>query len=355
MKLAWLCAWLPFLGCAQRECPPPKAAARGEASTVRAALARLENAASVDVLVISGGGSRGAFTAGILTGLRDSGKRPRYGVVTGVSTGALLASHAFLGQPEDDAVLAKTYITVTNSDIFRTRSILAVPFSDSLTTLEPLRELIAREVPDALIDRVAAESGGRALFVGTVSLDAGRMRAWDMVALAKAKDYETYRAVLLASSSVPGLHPAVYIGGVHHCDGGVREQLLLRDVFLGLRSPHSKSSRPIMVSVILNGQISVGEDCVQPNLLAIALRSVEVLANASAVGTLWQSYATAKDLGVEWRLARIPDYVPLDFGAQEFVPVEMRRVFEAGRRFVSEGRWEDRPPGVADATRVFEQ
>jgi predicted acylesterase/phospholipase RssA len=349
MKLAWLCAWLPFVGCAQRECPPPKAAVRGEASTVRAALARLENAASVDVLVISGGGSRGAFTAGILTGLRDSGKRPRYGVVTGVSTGALLASHAFLGQPEDDAVLAKTYTTVTNSDIFRTRSILAVPFSDSLTTLKPLRELIAREVPDSLIDRVAAESGGRAMFVGTVSLDAGRMRAWDMVALAKAKDYETYRAVLLASCSVPGLHPAVYIGGVHHCDGGVREQALLRATMLEL----ARSRAQLTVHVILNGQISVGEVCVQPNLLAIALRSVEVLANASAVGTLWQSYATAKDLGVDWRLARIPDYVPLDFGAQEFVPVEMRRVFEAGRRFVSEGRWEDRPPGVADATRVL--
>ena len=49
---------------------------------------------ALNVLTISGGGQNGAFGAGFLIGWRESGRRPEFDIVTGVSTGALLATHA---------------------------------------------------------------------------------------------------------------------------------------------------------------------------------------------------------------------------------------------------------------------
>src|SRR5262249_17739152 len=53
-------------------------------------------------LVLSSGGSDGAFGAGLLNGLSASGKRLDYAVVTGVSTGALMAPFAFAGSRYDE-------------------------------------------------------------------------------------------------------------------------------------------------------------------------------------------------------------------------------------------------------------
>jgi hypothetical protein len=52
-------------------------------------------------LAISGGGDDGAFGAGLLVGWSERGDRPNFGVVTGVSTGALSAPFAYLGRGYD--------------------------------------------------------------------------------------------------------------------------------------------------------------------------------------------------------------------------------------------------------------
>ena len=59
----------------------------------------------LNILSLSGGGQNGAFGAGFLIGWRERGGRPTFDMVAGVSTGALLATHAFLGTPADDAKL----------------------------------------------------------------------------------------------------------------------------------------------------------------------------------------------------------------------------------------------------------
>jgi predicted acylesterase/phospholipase RssA len=61
-------------------------------------------------LALSGGGGGGAYGAGVLNGWSDSGNRPEFTVVSGVSTGALIAPFAFLG-PDYDARLKKIYTT----------------------------------------------------------------------------------------------------------------------------------------------------------------------------------------------------------------------------------------------------
>ena len=74
-------------------------------------------------LALSGGGMYGSFGVGVLNGWTETGTRPEFDVVTGISTGALIATYAFLG-PQYDATLKDNILGVTRGDILRRRSIL---------------------------------------------------------------------------------------------------------------------------------------------------------------------------------------------------------------------------------------
>src|SRR4029077_17430393 len=73
-----------------------------------------------NILCLTGGGSFGAYSAGVLVGWSERGNRPNFDVVTGISTGALIAPCAFLG-PKYDAALKRFYTTLQNKDIYRVR------------------------------------------------------------------------------------------------------------------------------------------------------------------------------------------------------------------------------------------
>src|SRR5262245_2774821 len=116
-------------------------------------------------LAISGGGDNGAFGAGLLSGWTATGTRPQFKLVTGVSTGALIAPFAFLG-PEYDAELKTIYTGVTLSDIAQKRSVLSVIYGDAMADTAPLRKLVQRHVNQKLLDAIAVEhTRGRILLV----------------------------------------------------------------------------------------------------------------------------------------------------------------------------------------------
>src|SRR5204863_3499370 len=77
----------------------------------------------VSMLAISGGGDNGAYGAGFLNGWTAAGTRPEFKVVTGVSTGALIAPFAFLGS-KYDYVLERVYTTSTHKDFFKKRGVI---------------------------------------------------------------------------------------------------------------------------------------------------------------------------------------------------------------------------------------
>ena len=171
--------------------------------------ARLLPAASGPWLAISGGGSDGAFGAGVLTGWTQSGTRPEFTVVTGVSIGALIAPFAFLG-PRYDEEVHKNFTTIGAADIFEDRIT-----RDSLFDFWPLKRLVEHRVTAKLLSEIAAEHArGRRLFVVTTNLDAGRRVVWNMGAIATRGDdaaLKLFREVLLASSSIPGFFSPVVI------------------------------------------------------------------------------------------------------------------------------------------------
>ena len=98
-------------------------------------------------LAISGGGPNGAYGAGLLKGWTESGTRPEFTMVTGISTGALTAPYAFLG-PEYDAKLEEVYTTTQTSDLVEHRGILSLLSADSMTDTSGLRGFIERLFDD---------------------------------------------------------------------------------------------------------------------------------------------------------------------------------------------------------------
>jgi uncharacterized protein YceK len=98
---------------------------------------------AVSVLALSGGGANGAFGAGLLKGWTESGTRPVFKLVTGISTGALIAPFAFLGSGYD-ATLEDFYTTITTEDIYRERSYFSILFDpSSMTDTTPLQKIVA--------------------------------------------------------------------------------------------------------------------------------------------------------------------------------------------------------------------
>lgn len=133
------------------------------------------------VLALSGGGAGGAFGAGALVGPSETGSRPMFALVTGVSTGALIAPFAFLG-PDWDGALRDAY---TGNSASEALALTSLRPGLALYPADRLAGLVRHYVSEALLDAVAVAHGqGRRLLVATANLDAQATSIWDMGAIA---------------------------------------------------------------------------------------------------------------------------------------------------------------------------
>jgi predicted acylesterase/phospholipase RssA len=320
---------------------------------------RLNLGERIDALALSGGGQNGAYGVGLIKGWREIGI-PRFDVVTGVSTGALIASHVFLDSPEADRVIERFYTSVRRSDILCTRNPVLALGADSVASMVPLERLIENVVPDAVIDDVAraSEGGKRLLMVGTVNLDTGGYRMWDLGAMARAGQYDKYRAVLRASAGPPVAVSPVYLEGEMHCDGSTASSVFipfgrehLGDAALArLEADAARRGVPAVIPgtihVVVNGLREPSEERVKPGLLDIAERALDVMGYSNRLGNLWYVYARVTEAEGTFRLRFIPESLREE--ADDFLafdPKLMRAIFEQG---VKDGRnpdiWESKPP-----------
>ena len=189
-------------------------------------------------------------------GWRESGKRPEFDIVGGVSTGALLATHALLGTPADDAQLEAMYTQITKKDIYLERGVFNLVLgADSLSDTAPLRALIAKHITAETLKRVAdAYADNRILVVGTTNIDYGQTWVWNMSLIAKDGNLKLYREVLLASASFPIVFPPVEIDGHLFVDGAARSNVIVAGMG-GTERPAPPLYGPGNIYLIDNGRL----------------------------------------------------------------------------------------------------
>lgn len=311
-------------------------------------------------LALSGGADDGAFGAGVLTGWTESGTRPSFDLVTGISAGALIAPFAFLGSAYDDR-LRDLFTQITPDDVIRRgRIAFALLFSEAIADTSPLAQLINRHADAAMLEAIAAEHRrGRLLLIGTVNLDIRRPVVWNIGAIAASGHpdaLDLFRRILLASASIPGAFPPVLLdvesGGQRfqemHVDGGAAMQVFLYPPALGAAAALRRAGivRERTAWVIRNGRVDVTKAEAPRGLISIATRSAQTLLHFAGIADIDRIYLTTQRDGVAFRIQSIGR----DFDAPRrgfFEPGYMRALFAHGEaRGRDPASWLAAPPPV---------
>lgn len=303
-------------------------------------------------LAISGGGANGAYGAGVIVGWTTLGTRPEFTMVTGVSTGALSAPFVFLGPAYDDE-LKLLYTTLDTTRILFRRSVFSIVRGDSITDSTPLRNILEQYITDEMIAEIAREyRRGRILNIGTTNLDAGRPVIWNIGRIANsghAGAADLIRQILLASASIPGAFPPVYIpvqtadGRTYdemHVDGGTSAQMFLYPT--GTNMPELIRALDVQGAptayVIRNSRLRAPYDPVRARLADIAGRSVSSLIRTQGIGDAFRIAAITHRDGIDLKLTWIPMSAPENPGDEVFDPVFMSELFDYGYQRVIEGQ-----------------
>ncbi len=280
-------------------------------------LPRIEDG-RLDILALSAGGAFGAFGAGFLNGwstqtATDRRRPDVFDIVTGISTGALLATHAFLGRSGDE-VLAQQYTTLTAADILSERSLPALFFSNALFDTAPLRATLERLVTPALLDEVAEATGyasidgsvQRMLLVLAVNLDSGQPKILDLGAIARDRDHPErqtrYIDALMASAAIPVAFPPVFLEGGMYVDGGLRLILFFNNYMDEQRKLVADRKIPApKFDIIVNGEIGTALTCTDNSVIGIGKRSFDILLDQLAFDSLYRAISEAERQGSDVR------------------------------------------------------
>jgi Patatin-like phospholipase len=332
-----------------------QALARERASTSGAASG--QQMASANFLAISGGSDDGAFGAGLLVGWTANGTRPQFKLVTGISTGSLIAPFAFLG-PTYDPQLRALYTGIGPDDVFEKRGLLAVVLDESLADTSPLFRLISRYADARMLTAIADEyRKGRLLLIGTTDLDAKRPVLWNIGAIAasgRPEALQLVQKILLASAAVPGLFPPVLFnveaGGRNHqelhVDGGAVAQTFLYPPQIGsmVNLKQGPLARERHAYIIRNSRLDPDWSPVDRKTLTIAGRAISAMIHYSGQNDVLRIYNTTRQDGVDYNLA----FIDSDFNyphKENFDTSYMRALFDYGYQRAAVGyRWHKAPP-----------
>ena len=211
-------------------------------------------------LTLTGGGARGAYQAGVLERLGQAVGDLEFGIITGVSAGAINA--AFLANQSEpfgiaSRELSRLWGTLTSGDVLRgaplglaknvTRwgvQLLSggfdpLPRVRGLLDTEPLRKLLTRVLCDGSgelsgVARNIASGRLGALAVTTTSYATGQAITFaqhpkEHAPILWQRPYRMGQSAIItvdhvmASAAIPLLFPAVKIGDTWHGDGSVRQ------------------------------------------------------------------------------------------------------------------------------------
>src|ERR1700731_4375857 len=312
-------------------------------------------AGALSYLALSGGGADGAYGAGVLNGWTAAGTRPTFSIVSGVSTGALIAPFAFLG-PAYDATLREVYTSGIAESLLDAPSILNALFGSGLFGNTRLRELVARYVDQDMLVAIAAEHAkGRKLFIVTTDLDTQRTVIWDMGRIATIGSPQAlglFRDVTAASASIPVVFPPMLINAEAdghrfqemHVDGGVTAPVLtLPEAFLLRNGAFARGLR-MNIYVLVNDKVERDFQLVPNSTIGIAARASGSVIKTQIRSVLYETYDFARRNNFGFNLTYIAKDLPSP-GSSGFETGYMRSLYQYGYDRARTGDfWAKAPP-----------
>jgi predicted acylesterase/phospholipase RssA len=312
-------------------------------------------AGPLSYLALSGGGADGAYGAGVLNGWTAAGTRPEFSVVSGVSTGALIAPFAFLG-PAYDATLRDVYTSGIAESLLHTPNIVHALFGSGLFGNAHLRELVARYIGQDMLVAIAAEHAkGRQLLIVTTNLDTQRTVIWDMgriAAIGSPQALSLFRDVMAASASIPVVFPPMLIDAEAnghrfqemHVDGGVTAPVLtLPEAFL-LRNGAVTRGLRMNIYVLVNDKVERDFKLVPNSTIDIAARTSASITKTQMRSVLFETYDFARRNNFGFNLTYIAKDLPSP-GSSGFETSYMRSLYRYGYDKAKTGDfWAKAPP-----------
>ena len=318
-----------------------------------------------EFLALSGGGSDGAFGAGVLVGWTKSRTRPQFDIVTGVSVGALIAPFAFLGQ-DHDATLTTMFTSGVTKDVAEQKWLPIALLGDSLLKPEAFYRLVETFATPQLLADVAKENDkGRRLYVITTNIDAQRPVLWDLGKIAasgKPDALALFRKVLIASASIPGGFPPVLFdvasGGRSfqemHTDGGAWTQVfIVPESLLSSASSHLPvGSGGVSLYIVANNMLAPQFELTTDSTLGILTRAYSTVIKSQTRSSLEAVYGFAQRTGLHFHVAAIDRTVPNET-KNPFDVDYMRALYQLGFDEAASGRaWKSAP--VFETSRIDE-
>jgi len=218
-----------------------------------------------NALVLSGGGVKGAFEAGVIKALTEKGQS--WDIMAGVSAGAINAAFMAQYRPESQALGASALVdlwkSIKDSDIKKRWfpfGKLHSLWTGGLYNTSPLLSLIKKN-----LSSIDLFTSGVNLSIGAVSLHTGEYK------YVSGTEDEIHQWVL-ASSAFPVAFPPVEINGELWIDGGVKDTTPITDVL----APQVNNI-DVVVTSYLGAKLK--DQNVKKNPLSIALRAATIMSD----------------------------------------------------------------------------
>lgn len=305
-----------------------------------------------NMLALSGGGVNGAYGAGVLMGLAQTGQLKDYSVVTGISAGALIAPFVFVG---GDALpkMKSVMLNLDDAAVLGKKKILNTVIKDAFTDGENFYDLIEDAYPNSMIEQIAEQHrNGKRLFIGTTHFDSGELMIWNVGAIANSElptKVSLIHQVLAASSSIPGLFPPQFINVEYegqryeelHVDGGLATQVFFNPSNFNYQfvAQALGVKRKPQLDVIRNGLLKAPYKSVHDKGIALLSKSVSSLTLAQARGDLYRMKYISEANNIDMKVT----YIDKDFSNAKqskdmFDKNYLLTIYDYGYKKASEGQ-----------------
>lgn len=328
-------------------------------------------------LVISGGGSKGAFAAGVVKYLAANYPEAPFDMYVGTSTGSLIVPLAAMGEIE---LLEQLYTTTETEDIIQKFDIGDRLSSNSILGVDPLWELINKYYNDEFYEGLILLD--KKIFLATTCLQTEDLVIYSTHDQQPVNNYSTrkielanqFRKAVLASANQPVFMPPVKVNSelqgapdqhFQYVDGGVREyagiEIAIQNgaseivaILLSTSQPSVEKKEYKDIYSILERTIGIFTTDVAKNDLVIPQQYNEALKYIDAVKRKMRRAGFSKEeVDDYFRTSRTPnpfqDKIPLTIhiirpetplgggpGGLDFIPADMKRMLAAGERHIAD-------------------